>query len=166
MKKNIILNLAINLMTCIGLLGVIYCSAIEGSNEDRKTRPPYVATLMNDLIGSYTPTNGATVSILGEDIILDTSTVIESKLNNNKYVFNINNLSGTIKQIEFTEDKVVYIGSDKYTQEFIYKTPNSATLQNAYITFDSGKGNTSLDIAFDTVSKKLTLEGMEIATKQ
>lgn len=162
----------LKLMICMGVLGTGIAVACSTTTDDKgggtTPKAPHVVNLIDDLVGTYTPINGAKVSITGVDMDVSSASTIESKLVGDDFVFNVGTVTGGITKIEFTENKVINIGGQNYTQQFIFTSSDSATLLNAYITYTSASsfGTTSLDIGVNTGTKKLFIDGVEIANKQ
>ena len=166
-KKNYLQSLL-----AIGLLVsgiVIACSVKDdkpATDAPTATHIMYRSIFVEGAVGTYTPKNGATISVSGVSMAMSGDVTITSTEANDVYTITISTTDGTqtLKDIQFTENKVINVSGNNYTQTLDVLSASKATLDNVYLDLSAGvKEITTTDLSIE--NGDLAIFGVVIATK-
>ena len=164
-KNNLPLLLAIGVL----ISGVAVACSVKDDDSGTATPTNLIdrAIFLDNIVGTYTPKNGAVITSGGSTMAMATANVtITSTKANDLYTINISTTDDaqTLKDIQFTENSVVNIIGINYTQKLNIVSVSKATLENVYLDLKSGsKEITSTDIYIE--NGELTIFGTAIADK-
>ena len=166
-KNNLPLLLAIGVLVS----GIAVACSVKDDTKPTTDTPTeahimYRSIFINNIIGTYTPKNGAIITVGGSTMVMANTVTITSTKANDLYTINISTTDDaqTLKDIQFTENSVVNIVGINYTQKLDIVSVSKATLENVYLDLKSGsKEITSTDIYIE--NGVLTIFGTAIADK-
>ena len=164
-KNNLPLLLAIGVLVS----GIAVACSVKDDKDSGSATPTNLidrGVFLNDIVGTYTPKNGAVITSGGSTMAMSSDVTITSTKANDLYTINISTTDDaqTLKDIQFTENSVVNIVGINYTQKLDIISVSKATLENVYLDLKSGsKEITSTDIYIE--NGVLTIFGTAIADK-